>query len=234
MSLQYVLQTVVRARGKSPNSVVPILFPTLASMLKMAMGVPLIGAIFEKDPRVALYTLPLLVWYPLQLIVGSFLAPYLKQYVIREKWRLLIEGGRPKDWEAPGTINAVCSTDCESSAGSLSFDSDIDEDHSVCKVVEADIGGTDHSDPETAATESTSDDQEEINENDFHESFHDDFLVFSPLAARKKKRKFRRQDTDTGADKPLPPIHSNSFAVASGDDDEIEPTTIDSIPAPPF
>jgi sodium/bile acid cotransporter 7 len=43
----------------------------------IAMGVPLINAIYQNDPLVGLYTLPLLVWHPMQLLLGSFLAPKL-------------------------------------------------------------------------------------------------------------------------------------------------------------
>jgi sodium/bile acid cotransporter 7 len=52
------------------------------------MGVPLINAIYEKDPLVGLYTLPLLIWFPMQLILGSFLAPKLFLWVQAEKERL--------------------------------------------------------------------------------------------------------------------------------------------------
>jgi hypothetical protein len=52
------------------------------------MGVPLINAIYESDPLVGLYTLPLLVWHPMQLLVGSFLAPKLLAFVKSEQERL--------------------------------------------------------------------------------------------------------------------------------------------------
>ena len=45
------------------------------------MGVPLIGAIY---PGRGLYLLPLLVWHPAQLVVGSFLAPKLAAWVDRQ------------------------------------------------------------------------------------------------------------------------------------------------------
>jgi sodium/bile acid cotransporter 7 len=37
---------------------------------------------------VGLYTLPLLIWHPMQLVVGSFLAPKLLVWVKAEKERL--------------------------------------------------------------------------------------------------------------------------------------------------
>jgi hypothetical protein len=54
----------------------------------VAIGVPLINAIYEGNPAIGLYTLPLLIWHPMQLIIGSFLTPRLKQFVHREEMRL--------------------------------------------------------------------------------------------------------------------------------------------------
>ena len=51
----------------------------------VAMGVPLINAIYESNPSVGLYTLPLLIWHPMQLVVGSFVAPYVATYVQRRE-----------------------------------------------------------------------------------------------------------------------------------------------------
>ncbi len=52
------------------------------------MGVPLINAIYESNTNVGLYTLPLLVWHPMQLVIGSFLAPKLAAFVDREEERM--------------------------------------------------------------------------------------------------------------------------------------------------
>ena len=54
----------------------------------VAMGVPLINAIYEDNPAVGLYTLPLLIWHPMQLVIGTFLAPRLARFVEREEERL--------------------------------------------------------------------------------------------------------------------------------------------------
>eukprot|EP00543_Licmophora_paradoxa_P001317 CAMPEP_0202454848 /NCGR_PEP_ID=MMETSP1360-20130828/12492_1 /ASSEMBLY_ACC=CAM_ASM_000848 /TAXON_ID=515479 /ORGANISM="Licmophora paradoxa, Strain CCMP2313" /LENGTH=253 /DNA_ID=CAMNT_0049074265 /DNA_START=227 /DNA_END=988 /DNA_ORIENTATION=+ len=54
----------------------------------VAMGVPLINAIYEDNENVGLYTLPLLVYHPMQLVIGSFLAPRLQRWVQQEKERL--------------------------------------------------------------------------------------------------------------------------------------------------
>mmetsp|Transcript_25141 Transcript_25141/g.58112 ORF Transcript_25141/g.58112 Transcript_25141/m.58112 type:complete len:431 (-) Transcript_25141:257-1549(-) len=47
----------------------------------VALGIPLLTAIYGRDSNLGLYTLPLLVWYPTQLIFGTFMAPRLNQFV---------------------------------------------------------------------------------------------------------------------------------------------------------
>jgi sodium/bile acid cotransporter 7 len=54
----------------------------------VSVGVPLINAMYEGNVNVGLYTLPLLIWHPMQLVVGSFLSPRLYRFVQREKDRL--------------------------------------------------------------------------------------------------------------------------------------------------
>eukprot|EP00978_Attheya_sp_CCMP212_P015091 scaffold38814_cov48-Attheya_sp.AAC.1 len=56
----------------------------------VAMGVPLINAMYEDNPNVGLYTLPLLIWHPMQLVIGSFLAPRLAAFVERKEAALLL------------------------------------------------------------------------------------------------------------------------------------------------
>jgi len=54
----------------------------------VAMGIPLINSIYEDDPLVGLYTLPLLIWHPMQLVLGTYLAPKLDAWVKQEQERL--------------------------------------------------------------------------------------------------------------------------------------------------
>jgi hypothetical protein len=61
------------------------------------MGIPLIEAIYGHDPKIALYTLPLLVWYPIQIVVGSLAADHLKAFVKREHERLGLEAVESDD-----------------------------------------------------------------------------------------------------------------------------------------
>jgi solute carrier family 10 (sodium/bile acid cotransporter), member 7 len=63
----------------------------------VAIGIPLINALYENTSSkndnnattttslVALYALPLLVWHPLQLVLGTLLAPSLAAYVVQHQ-----------------------------------------------------------------------------------------------------------------------------------------------------
>ena len=55
----------------------------------VALGVPLINTIYEGSPNEGLYTLPILIWHPMQLVVGSMLVPRLAEFVRVEQARLL-------------------------------------------------------------------------------------------------------------------------------------------------
>jgi len=57
----------------------------------VAMGIPLINAMYEDDENIGAYSLPLLIWHPMQLVVGTFLAPRLAAWVQKEVERLGIK-----------------------------------------------------------------------------------------------------------------------------------------------
>lgn len=46
-----------------------------------ALGIPLITAIYTDHPKLGMYTMPLLVWYPTQLIFGTIISSRLKRFV---------------------------------------------------------------------------------------------------------------------------------------------------------
>jgi len=54
----------------------------------VAVGIPLINAIYEGNPNLGFYTLPLVIWYTMQLVLGTILAPRLASFVKRENERL--------------------------------------------------------------------------------------------------------------------------------------------------
>jgi solute carrier family 10 (sodium/bile acid cotransporter), member 7 len=69
----------------------------------VSIGVPLINTIYHGNPSVGLYTLPLLIWNPMQLVIGSLLAPHLAAFVAREHERLGILPDSSNDASATAT-----------------------------------------------------------------------------------------------------------------------------------
>ena len=67
----------------------------------VSLGVPLINAMYEGSPNVAMYILPLLMWYPMQLAIGSILAPRLYQFVQQQVEELDCAGVVVDEGEAP-------------------------------------------------------------------------------------------------------------------------------------
>ena len=62
---------------------------TVCGPLKtLALGVPLIGSIFGGTPNEAFYYVPLVMWHPMQLMIGSTFKKRLATYVITERERL--------------------------------------------------------------------------------------------------------------------------------------------------
>jgi sodium/bile acid cotransporter 7 len=59
----------------------------------VALGIPLISAMYSSvDPTMmGLYTLPLLVWHPMQLLFGSGIAPYVAKYVDRREIEITLD-----------------------------------------------------------------------------------------------------------------------------------------------
>ena len=48
---------------------------------KQQHWIPLISAIYEDSPKLGIYTLPLLIWYPAQLIMETLLPTRLSRFV---------------------------------------------------------------------------------------------------------------------------------------------------------
>ena len=58
------------------------------TMKTVALGIPLINSIYENDPNMGLYALPLLIWHPMQLVIGTIMTPRLVAYIETEEKRL--------------------------------------------------------------------------------------------------------------------------------------------------
>jgi len=78
-----------------------ILFPNKPKLQSMglfgcthktvAVGIPLISSIYADSPLLGLYVLPLLIWYPTQLVLGTALVPYMSAWVKRREQELLAQ-----------------------------------------------------------------------------------------------------------------------------------------------
>jgi solute carrier family 10 (sodium/bile acid cotransporter), member 7 len=82
----------------------------------VAIGVPLINAIYENNPSAGLYTLPVLIWHPMQLVIGTVLAPHLRRWVTRENERLGITTDPVDDGNNNGATDAQSVADQEAEA----------------------------------------------------------------------------------------------------------------------
>ena len=51
----------------------------------MAMGIPLISSMYEGDKNIGLYTIPLLLYHPAQIIFGAYFSPRILQLVEKEE-----------------------------------------------------------------------------------------------------------------------------------------------------
>ncbi len=62
----------------TPGEVVAATFCSAHKTL--AFGLPLINMIFEGSPHLASYCAPIMLTHPLQLVIGSLMAPYLTRF----------------------------------------------------------------------------------------------------------------------------------------------------------
>lgn len=63
----------------------------------IALGIPLIQAVFAGSSNLGLYLLPLLVWHPSQLIIGSSISNKLAAYVTDQEARIAAEAKYGED-----------------------------------------------------------------------------------------------------------------------------------------
>jgi len=72
----------------------------------VAVGVPMMQVMFGVNKRLALYTLPLFIWHPAQLVLGSFLAPHLTRWADKSEAEIAtfarckakVEADKTDDW----------------------------------------------------------------------------------------------------------------------------------------
>ena len=61
---------------------------TLAFARLYLVGVPLITALYENNPNIGMYTLPLIIYYPMQVVIGTMLVSRLQAFIRNETARL--------------------------------------------------------------------------------------------------------------------------------------------------
>jgi len=66
----------------------------------ISIGVPLITTMYDGDPNVGLYTVPLIIWYTMQLVLGTALCPKLKTWAHSEQKRLGLPDDEASDDES--------------------------------------------------------------------------------------------------------------------------------------
>jgi solute carrier family 10 (sodium/bile acid cotransporter), member 7 len=57
-------------------------------MKTAALGIPIITSMYNDDPKLGLYTLPILIWYPMEIILATMMAPVFTAFVTNERVRL--------------------------------------------------------------------------------------------------------------------------------------------------
>lgn len=117
------------------------------SPLAVALGVPLITSIYGSNPNLATYTLPILVWHPMQLVVGSLVVPKMIRFLERENDRLGHKNSDDEgDVEAPQLKKGDDDDDenegdeFHGDASHLSHRRDATDNHSVTKPGNDDAG----------------------------------------------------------------------------------------------
>jgi len=67
----------------------------------------LINAIYEDNPLVGMYTLPLLIWHPMQLVLGTAVAPHVAAYVKTKQELLAREKEEEENKNTEDTIKTM-------------------------------------------------------------------------------------------------------------------------------
>mmetsp|Transcript_800 Transcript_800/g.1755 ORF Transcript_800/g.1755 Transcript_800/m.1755 type:complete len:384 (-) Transcript_800:254-1405(-) len=74
-----LVKQVCEFQGLPRTDVVAAMFCAVHKSL--TLGMPITGIVFEGDPKLAVITIPLLIYHPMQILLGSLLVPTLKKWV---------------------------------------------------------------------------------------------------------------------------------------------------------
>uniref|UniRef100_A0A7S3YZI6 Sodium/bile acid cotransporter n=1 Tax=Lotharella globosa TaxID=91324 RepID=A0A7S3YZI6_9EUKA len=78
-SNMFLVKNICAAQGMKRTDAVAAMFCAVHKSL--TLGMPITGIVFEGDPKLAVITIPLLVYHPMQILLGSLLVPTLKKWV---------------------------------------------------------------------------------------------------------------------------------------------------------
>lgn len=78
LSLAFFLTTSLK--GFSRQDIIAVLF--CSTHKSLTLGIPILKIIFENSPQLSSISLPLLVYHPTQIILGSILVPWLQDWVV--------------------------------------------------------------------------------------------------------------------------------------------------------
>ena len=101
----------------------------------ISLGVPLINAMYEGSPNLAMYILPLLMWYPMQLAIGSIMAPRLYKFVQQQMEELACAGVVVDEDYAPTDdgVDGTASIDSKQLAN-MKLSLETDKESATCDV----------------------------------------------------------------------------------------------------
>ncbi|XP_075262062.1 sodium/bile acid cotransporter 7-like [Convolutriloba macropyga] len=86
LSLSFYLSThpnLGKRLGFQAADTVAIIF--CSTHKSLTLGIPMLKIIFSQDPNLPLYSIPLLVYHPTQILLGGALVPTVKKWMVREQ-----------------------------------------------------------------------------------------------------------------------------------------------------
>jgi solute carrier family 10 (sodium/bile acid cotransporter), member 7 len=98
------------------------------SQKTVALGVPLIHSIYAGSPNEGLYTLPILIWHPMMLVLSSMLIPRMSKFIQEERKRLDAERDRvvaPTDTKISSTTKSSTHHSASSGAATSVAEDDV-------------------------------------------------------------------------------------------------------------
>lgn len=81
LSLAFILATRLMI-GLKRSDVICLLF--CSTHKSLTLGIPMLGVMFGDTRKGVLYSVPLLVYHPMQILLGSLLVPVLKEWVLNK------------------------------------------------------------------------------------------------------------------------------------------------------